>query len=150
MGERQKKRGISDEQIPVIVGCDRDGNVVLGVTGKGRISMADAEDVLNRYISPDITLVSDAHRSFKSYAKTYGLNYVGINISEGRRVIKKKYHIQNVNNFHAHLKQWIQRFNGVSTKHLQNYMNWFALLEETKSSQKQGEEFARRSVPSVL
>jgi hypothetical protein len=24
------------------------------------------------------------------------------------------------------------RFNGVSTKYLQNYMNWFSLLEETK------------------
>ncbi len=149
-GGKAKKRGISDEQIPVIVGCDRDGNVVIGVTGQGRISMADVEDVLNRYIGPDITLCSDAHRSFKSYAKAYDLNYVGLNISEGRRVVKKKYHIQNVNNFHARLKQWMIRFNGVSTKYLQNYMNWFALLEETKNSPKQEEEFDRRSVPSVL
>lgn len=149
-GGKATKRGISDEQVPVIVGCDRDGNVVLGVAGQGRISMADIEDVLNQYIGSDITLVSDAHRSFKCYAKAYDLNYVGINISEGRRVLKKKYHIQNVNNFHARLKQWMQRFNGVSTKYLQNYMNWFALLEETKNNPKQEEEFTRRSVPSAL
>jgi len=150
-GGKAKKRGVSDEQVPVIAGCDRNGHVILGVAGRGRISMADVEDVLNNYIGAEITLCSDAHRSFKSYAKAYNLNYVGLNISKGQRIVKKKYHIQNVNNVHARLKQWMLRFNGVSTKYLQNYMNWFALLEETKRGSKpQGDEFAQRSVPSAL
>ena len=149
-GGKAKKRGISDEQVPVIVGCDRNGNVILGVAGNGRISMADIEDVLNNYIGSEITLCSDAHRSFKSYAKAYDLKYVGLNISQGQRILKNKYHIQNVNNFHSRLKQWMTRFNGVSTKHLQNYMNWFALLEETKRSPgSQREQFISRAIPEA-
>jgi hypothetical protein len=150
-GGKAKKRGVSDEQVPVIAGCDRHGNVLLGVAGQGRISMADVEHVLNNYIGTEITLCSDAHRSFKSYAKAYKLHYVGLNISKGQRIVQKKYHIQTVNNVHARLKQWMLRFNGVSTKYLQNYMNWFSLLEETKRGPRpQGNEFARRVVPSVL
>jgi hypothetical protein len=145
------EKGDKSVSVPVIAGCDRHGNVLLGVAGQGRISMADVENVLNNYIGAEITLCSDAHRSFKRYAKAYKLHYVGLNISKGQRIVKKKYHIQTVNNVHARLKQWMLRFNGVSTKYLQNYMNWFSLLEETKrGARPQGDEFARRAVPSVL
>jgi transposase-like protein len=147
-GGKAKKAGVSDEQVPVIAGCDRDGNVILGVAGRGRISMADVEEVLNDYIGDEITLCTDAHSSFKAYAKAYKFSYVGLNISSGKRIVRKKYHIQNVNNFHSRLKQWIARFNGVSTKYLQNYMNWFSLLEETKHDLKaQVEKFTHRSIP---
>lgn len=153
-GGKATKRGISDEQVPVIVGCDRSGNVVIGVKGRGRISMADVRDVVNDHIEEGVTLCTDAHSSFKAYAKAYKLSYVGLNISKGKRVVKKKketYHVQNVNNIHSRLKQWMNRFNGVSTKYLQNYMNWFSLLEETKGmAEQQAVEFAKRSVPSVL
>ncbi len=149
-GGKAQKAGISKDQVPVIVGCDRKGNVVLGVAGRGRISMADVESVLNDCIDMEGTLCTDGHNSFKAYAKAYNLSYVGLNISKGRRVIKKKYHIQNVNNFHSRLKQWMVRFNGVSTKYLQNYMNWFSLLEETKSnSDEQITMIIERSVPQL-
>ena len=128
-GGKAKKSGISNEQIPVIVGCDRNGNVIIGVAGTGRISLSDIELTLNEFMARDSTLCTDGHASFKAYAKAYQLNYIGLNISKGKRVVKDIYHIQNVNNFHSRLKQWMMRFNGVSTKYLQNYMNWFALLE---------------------
>lgn len=146
-GGKAKTAGISDDQVPVIAGCDRHGNVILGVAGRGRISMADIETVMNEHINDDITLCTDGHSSFKAYAKTYQFSYVGLNISQGKRIMKKKYHIQNVNNFHSRLKQWMHRFNGVSTKYLQNYMNWFALLEETKNNAAdQARRFMERTV----
>ncbi len=144
-GGKAKKPGISREQIPVIVGCDRNGHVILGVANGGRVSMLEIEAVLNDYIDEDIILCTDAHQSFQAYAKAYELKYVGLNISQGQRVYKKKYHIQNVNGFHSRLKKWMVRFNGVSTKYLQNYMNWFSLLEETKNEPlKQKLEFQKR------
>lgn len=147
-GGTASKRGISDEQIPVIAGCDRDGHVILGVAKGGRISVEDIENVLNVYIGEDVVLCSDAHNSFQAYAKAYDFKYVGLNISQGQRVYRKKYHIQNVNSFHSRLKQWMKRFNGVSTKYLQNYMNWFSLLEETKKDANlQKNCFCRRLLP---
>jgi transposase-like protein len=150
-GGKAKKSGISNEQIPVIVGCDRNGNVIIGVAGAGRISLADIELTLNEFMAGNSTLCTDGHASFKAYAKAYQLNYIGLNISKGRRVVEDIYHIQNVNNFHSRLKQWMMRFNGVSTKYLQNYMNWFALLEETKGTKnEQCAEFTKRSLPALI
>jgi len=45
------------------------------------------------------------------------------------RVIKRIYHIQNVNAYHSRLKRWMQRFNGVATKYLDNYLIWFRFLD---------------------
>lgn len=39
------------------------------------------------------------------------------------------YHIQNVNSYHGRLKGWIQRFNSVATKYLDNYLTWLQILE---------------------
>lgn len=39
------------------------------------------------------------------------------------------YHIQHINTFHSKLKKWMDRFNGVSTKYLSNYMYWFKWLQ---------------------
>lgn len=39
------------------------------------------------------------------------------------------YHIQNVNGYHARLSHWIDRFKGVATKYLDNYLIWFQFLE---------------------
>jgi hypothetical protein len=32
------------------------------------------------------------------------------------------YHIQHINAFHSKLKKWMDRFNGVATKYLANYI----------------------------
>jgi len=37
--------------------------------------------------------------------------------------------IQNVNNYHQRLKQWIMRYKGVATKYLQHYLAWFCFLD---------------------
>ena len=38
-------------------------------------------------------------------------------------------HINNVNAYHGRLKQWLNRFNGVATKNLPNYLGWRCALE---------------------
>lgn len=42
------------------------------------------------------------------------------------------YHLDNINNYHSRLKKWIHRFNGVSTKYLQDSLVWFQLLDNRK------------------
>ena len=37
--------------------------------------------------------------------------------------------INNVNAYHGRLKQWLNRFNGVATKNLPNYLGWRRALE---------------------
>lgn len=35
------------------------------------------------------------------------------------------YHIQHINALHSNLKKWMNRFNGVATKYINNYIKWF-------------------------
>ena len=45
------------------------------------------------------------------------------------------YHIQNVNSLHNQIKKWIDwTFWGVSTKYLQNYLNWYRIKQTFKKS----------------
>jgi len=37
--------------------------------------------------------------------------------------------INNVNAYHGRLKRWLDRFNGVATKNLPNYLGWRRALE---------------------
>ena len=149
-GGKGKTAGISEDQVPVVVGKDREGNIIVGVAGRGRISAKDIEKVLEEHIDSKATLCTDAHASFKAFAKANNLKIIQLNISKGKRVWRKKYHIQNVNSAHSSIKRWMVKFNGVSTKYLQNYMNWFCLLEETKGHSNQVIEFARKTIHPAL
>lgn len=149
-GGTGKTAGISTDQVPVVVGKDREGNLIVGVAGRGRVSAKDIEKVLETHIDPDATLCTDAHPSFKAFAKANNLKFIQLNISKGKRVWRKKYHIQNVNSAHSNIKKWMARFNGVSTKYLQNYMNWYCLLEETKGQSNQPMAFAQKAIHPAL
>ena len=61
-----KSRGVSDDHVPVIVACDRQGEVMLGVAGRGRISMKDVDQMLGNRIAPDTTLCTDSTADSKS------------------------------------------------------------------------------------
>lgn len=47
-------------------------------------------------------------------------------------VKKSIFHIQHVNAYHKRLKQFMERFQGVATKYLDNYLFWFRYLERSK------------------
>ncbi len=43
--------------------------------------------------------------------------------------MKGIYHIQHINGFHSNFKSFLQKFRGVSTKHLHSYLMWFKWIE---------------------
>jgi len=149
-GGKATKVGISDEQVPVVVGCDRQGEMILGVAGRGRISVKDIEQVLGKRVDPRAVLCTDSHAIFRAFAKANRIKYKPVNIRKGRRIVGKVNHIQHVNSAHTRLKTWMARFKGVSTKRLDNYMQWYGLMEETKPLDDTKEAFIGRSVTQRL
>ncbi len=81
-----------------------------------------------------------------AFAKANEIKYRPVNISKGCRVAEKIFHIQHVNSAHTRLKGWLARFYGVSTKYLDNYAQWFGLMEEIKPLNDCEEKFTERSV----
>ncbi|MED4727222.1 IS1595-like element ISAnmi1 family transposase [Aneurinibacillus migulanus] len=122
-------RGISKEQVCVIVGRDRNKNTVSKVACLGRIEKTQVEKTIGRFISNDAILCTDGWRGYKTYAIEKGLVHYRIDTKKTGYVIKGLFHIQNVNNYHGRLKQWLDRFKGVASKYLNHYLAWFHFLE---------------------
>lgn len=133
-GGKATSRGISEEQVAVIATCDRTGNRDFKVAAQGRISKKDIDKVLAGKLSNADTLCSDSHRSYTAFARSEHVEHKKFNASKGQRVKDKVYHVQNVNNMDMRLRKWMGQFNGVATKYLQNYLNWFLVLEKVKNS----------------
>lgn len=128
-GGKASKAGINDEHVAVIVSTDRNRQPIIEVAGRGRISASQIDECLGKWIGENASvLCSDSHRSYESFAKGKHLKHVKINASKGQHVKDKIYHIQNINNIHYLLKDWVKQFNGVASGYLQNYMNWFRIL----------------------
>src|SRR5690625_717929 len=122
-----KKRGISKEQVCVLVARDRDKLTFSRTSGMGRITKGQLDKAIGYKLSKDNVLYTDAWRAFKVYANEKGMEIYQFK-SDGKVRTKGLYHIQNVNNYHRRLKGWRQRF-GVATKYLDNYFTLFQVLE---------------------
>ena len=133
-GEKASKAGISDEKVAVIATCDRSGNKDFKVATRGRISKKDLDKILKGKLDKVDALCSDGHRSYGAFAKANKLKHKKFNASKGQRTVDKVYHVQNVNNMDMRLRKFMDSFNGVATKYLQNYLNWFLVLEKIKNS----------------
>jgi len=127
-GGKAKYRGISNDQICVLVARDRQKMTYSGVLGRGRIRTSKLDEVISDHLSESNVLCTDSWRAFSSYARKKGLDHYRFK-SDGKQRVKGVYHIQNVNNYHSRLKRWIDRFNEVATKYLQHYLAWFRYLD---------------------
>lgn len=125
-GKQIKKRGISNEQVCMATAIDREGNIIFEMTNKGRIKTADLERLYKGRLDPNALICTDSHKSYITFAKG--------NVAEHTRIASGKhkngvYHISHVNSLHSKFKKWIDRFNGVATKYLPNYLHWFKWLQ---------------------
>lgn len=127
-GGAAKQRGISKEQVCVLVARDRKKSTFSGGVGQGRIVKDRLDKAIGSKLTATNVLCTDAWRAFKTYAQKKGLEHYRFK-SDGKERVKGLYHIQNVNSYHSRLKKWIQRFNGVATKYLEHYLGWFRFLD---------------------
>ena len=126
-GGKASKRGLSEEQIPVLICRDRAGNTADFVLEK-----ADKEHIgaaLKPILTADVILCTDGAKSLAAAAKEMGITHRPVNLAARQRVVAGVYHVQNVNAYDSRLKEWMRRFHGVATSYLGNYLGWRRLIE---------------------
>ena len=149
-GGSASKRGINKEHIAVIVTQDRKRQMELTVATTGRLKKQDIEHSIGERLTPQTILCSDSHVSYKGFAIDNKLEHHALRSDMKQRVKNGVYHIQHVNSTHRRVKKWIDnKFWGVSTKYLQQYLNWFRLKEILKNSRSYVKQFAQRSVEDI-
>lgn len=129
-GGKASKRGLSDEQVPVLIARDRDKATTDAILPDR--STASIAAVLEPIVAKSAVLVSDGAGigAYRAFANKANIVHVGLNSSQGEHAWGV-YHIQNVNNYCSRLKGWMRRFNGVATKYLDSYLGWHRLTDRT-------------------
>lgn len=125
-GGRATKRGQSREQKGILVAVDRRKNVVCKNYGSGKISIKDVRDVLSNKIEEKSILVTDGCAAYNEFAKENNFELIKL-IKTHKQGI---YHINNVNAYHACLKNFLRNFKGISTKYLNRYLSWYKFVNQ--------------------
>ena len=123
-GESAKKRGISKEKVCVACAVDGDHKSIAHISNLGRPSVASISAVLGGRIAEYSVLCTDKMNSYVPFAEHEHINVIQL---KSTKRVDGIFSIQHINNYHSQLKKFIDRFNGVSTKYLPNYLVWHNL-----------------------
>ena len=120
-GNDNHVRGVSQEQLCVPCAVNRNGSSIAKAATLGRVSTNDLHTIYDGRFDTNSVLVTDKHNSYRRFANSNGMQLVQI---KGGKAKKGIYNIQHINNYHSQLKKFIAKFDGISSKHLNNYLIW--------------------------
>lgn len=124
-------RGISQQQVCVPCAITRKGLAVSRIACRGYANAKAIGAVLGGHIAEGTTLCTDEGRGYLKFAADHNVNLVQINV---KKRIKGAYGIQCINAYHGKMRQFMERFNGVSTKFLNNYILWHNFVNHAKET----------------
>lgn len=126
---------------------NRNGLSIAKATNLGRVSTKDLHKIYDGRIVPESTMVTDKMNSYKRLCKANGLELIQLKSGKARNGI---YHIQHINNYHSQLKMCMDRFKGVSSKYLNNYLIWHNIVNYSKEELAERKNILLRFVMSIL
>lgn len=121
--------------VQVVTAVQRNGEKYLKAVASKRLSKEQITKALGGKLADNTTLITDKHPSYKAFVKDNPtIKHKALLAKEHVDKNDKTIHLQKVNNVHAQLRTFLKPFNGVSSKYLQNYLNWYAYVDHIKNS----------------
>ena len=121
--------------VQVVTAVSRNGEKILKAVESKRLNKKEIATVLDGKIADNSTLITDKHPSYKAYVKDNPtLKHKRLLAKDHVDKKDKTLHLQKVNNTHSQLRGFLRPFNGVSSKYLQNYLNWYAYVDNIQNS----------------
>lgn len=126
------KRGISNEQVCILVAVDTEKQMIAKPVSVGRLETLDAQKLLRGRFSKGSTLVTDSHGAYPTLAKAEQVNHIQI---EPEKHTNGSYNLGDVNGVHSQIEKMLpesaERL--PATKYLNQYMAIFIWLWQHKS-----------------
>ena len=130
-GKSVHVRGLSHEKVCVPCAVNRNGLSIAKITNLGRVSTEDLNKLYAGRIEEKSILCTDEMNSYIQFADKNNLELIQLKSGKAKKGI---YHIQHINSYHSNLKKFMRKFNGVSTKYLNNYLIWNNILNYSKET----------------
>ncbi len=121
--------------VQVVAAVSRSGNKILTAVESKRLNKKEIAKVMDGKLAENSILITDKQPSYKAYAKDNPtIKHKQLLAKEHVDKNDKTLHLQKVNKVHSQLRGFLRPFNGVSSKYLQNYLNWYAYIEHLQNS----------------
>lgn len=98
---------------------------------------ADIAPVLASKIVPDAVLISDSAKTYRNVAKSLNVSLISVP-QNAKHKSQGMVHINNANTYCNRLDNWMDRFRGVATKNIPNYLVWHRITD------REGKELSAR------
>lgn len=118
------KRGISNHQVCIASAVDEHDNCFLEVVGTGPITSEQVKSVFKNKVDNCSLFITDCKSSYEQFCKENNIKLE--QVKSGTYVNNNGYSLANINSLHSELSTFLSHFRGVSTKHLQHYLDWFS------------------------
>lgn len=113
--------------VQVVSAIDEKNQTYFRAIETKRITAKQLNQTLGKKLDKKVMLITDKHPSYRPFVKSKPtIKHKTIKSNEHTNKEDKKVNLQKINNQHKQLRQFLGKFNGVSSKYLQNYLNWFA------------------------
>jgi transposase-like protein len=126
-GGMARHPGLHQDNIPILVARDRNGATFDAILPQ--VDGASVNLALAGVVTPGNHLIGDGGKAIATFARRAGIPFHIVPAPGKPTLAAPHLHINNVNAYHGRLKQWLNRFNGVATKNLPNYLGWRRALE---------------------
>ena len=126
-GTPGRTRGLGPDQIPVLVAREREmkGTLTARIPTRSAASIAP---VLAGRVVPDAVLVSDSAKAYRKVAKALNVSLMQVP-ANAKHKTQGTLHINNANAYCSRLDGWLDRFHGVATKNIPNYLAWHRIID---------------------
>ena len=140
-------RGISNHKICIMGAIDENDSMFLEIAGNGPVTSKMVETVLTPKTQNMKKLITDCKSSYESEANKNQWNLKQVK-SECYTDLEGN-NLANINSLHSGLTTFLAPFRGVSTKHLQGYLDWYIFdkyLNYTYEDTQQVEQILKTTV----
>lgn len=118
--------GITKHLVNVLSGIDEYDNLFLKIGGLGKTSIDMLKTNMQDIIMPGSRVTTDSESSYIKFCKEN--HFTLIQIPSKSYATTDGDNLAEINNVHSQLEIWMKKFRGVSTKHLQLYLDWFCYI----------------------
>ena len=144
------KRGVSNHQVCIASAIDEYDNCFLEIVGTGPITKEEVRSAFEDKVE-DVTLfVTDCKSSYEKFIKRKNIRLE--QVKSGTYVNANGYNLSHINSLHSEWTTFLSHFKGVSTKHLQHYLDWFCfqkLINYTTNILKQPLTMMKQSITNA-
>ena len=117
------KRGINKHKVCIVSAIDENDNMFFEIAGTGPITSNMVTKCLTSKLKNVSKIITDCKSSYECDSKKYKWNL--IQIKSGSYADNNGNNLANINSLHSGLSNFLAHFKGVSTKHLQAYLDWY-------------------------